>query len=108
MIRRKRTTQEALNALPLPEPPKSIIACSGGPRGSNNHVLLNETGQETLGVLPGKFRNLVFLKRGSYVIAKPFEYLDNEAVWEKSKVCVEIDWILNDRQIKYIQQQGLW
>ncbi|KAJ1968166.1 phosphatidylserine decarboxylase 1, partial [Dispira parvispora] len=57
---------------------------------------------ETLCKLPTRFRNAVFVKRGSFVIA------DLGTLDGSTKVGGEIQHVLYPKQIEHIKQQGLW
>ncbi|KAJ1658231.1 phosphatidylserine decarboxylase 1 [Dispira simplex] len=57
---------------------------------------------ETLCKLPTRFRNAVFVKRGSFVIA------DLGSLDGSTKVGGEIQHVLYPRQIEHIKRQGLW
>ncbi|KAJ1911797.1 hypothetical protein IWQ60_009963, partial [Tieghemiomyces parasiticus] len=57
--------------------------------------------EETLCILPSRFRNTVFIKRGSYIIG-------NFAGLGEGKVGGEVRHILYPKQIKHLKERGLW
>ncbi|KAJ2810176.1 putative RNA-binding protein eif1ad [Coemansia sp. 'formosensis'] len=117
MGRGKYTEQEALDA--QPEPTLEIpVARVLGPRGQHLHEVavarslvtdeinrrLNAEGQSwftTLVQLPPKFRSVVWVKRGSYVVVDLAEQLTD-------KIGGEIAMVLMPAQVKYLKQSKQW
>ncbi|KAJ2721795.1 hypothetical protein GGI07_003729 [Coemansia sp. Benny D115] len=117
MGRGKYTEQEALNAQPEPTTECPIVRVLG-PRGQNLHevavarsLISAEINKQlnpedapwftTLVQLPPKFRNVVWVKRGSYVLADLSEQLTD-------KIGGEVALVLLAAQVKYLKQSGMW
>ena len=58
---RKGVTDSFLNDYPLPEEGISQIVKVKGVRGSNQIEIIDANGQESLALLPNKFRKLIYL-----------------------------------------------
>ncbi|CAG8741702.1 11113_t:CDS:2, partial [Acaulospora morrowiae] len=83
-------------------PQTQKIARVLGGRGKNLHEVQLPNGTTTLCSLPPKFRNLVWVKRGSYVIISPFES-------EKpNKIGGDIVHVLFPEHVKYLKSEGMW
>ena len=66
---RKNVTDDVLNGLPLPAPDRGeVVARVRNPRGGNLLELDLGDGHVGLGMLPTKFRKLVWVKRGDMVL----------------------------------------
>ncbi|KAJ2060451.1 hypothetical protein GGI17_003738 [Coemansia sp. S146] len=117
MGRGKYTEQEALDAQPEPTM-ESPVARVLGPRGQHLHEVavarslvtdeinrrLNGEDQNwftTLVQLPPKFRSVVWVKRGSYVVVDLAEQLTD-------KIGGEIAMVLMPAQVKYLKQRKQW
>ncbi|KAJ3052647.1 putative RNA-binding protein eif1ad [Rhizophlyctis rosea] len=100
---RKQTARQVLTELPLPTDAQlvgKVLETRGG--GVYDVVYYDKLGneQKTLISLPTKFRKLIWVKRGSYII---FELLD-----AKTKIEGEIVHVLFPEHIKNLRNQGLW
>ncbi|KAF9346848.1 hypothetical protein BGX34_003582 [Mortierella sp. NVP85] len=73
-----------------------------GTRGNNVHEVQFEDGDQMLVNLPPKFRSLVWVKRGGYVVIQPAEEED------KTKVGGDIVAVLFPDHIKRYKQEGTW
>ncbi|CAO3621420.1 unnamed protein product [Cunninghamella echinulata] len=73
-----------------------------GPRGNHQHEVEFIDGTKTLVTMPPKFRNLVWVKRGHYVVVDPSLGTISE------KVGGEIVQVLFPKQIKELEQAGKW
>ncbi|KAJ1822594.1 hypothetical protein LPJ60_001987, partial [Coemansia sp. RSA 2675] len=117
MGRGKYTEQEALDAQPEPTL-ESPVARVLGPRGQHLHevvvarsLVTNEISRRlnaedqswftTLAQLPPKFRSVVWVKRGSYVVVNLAEQLSD-------KIGGEIAMVLMPAQVKYLKQSKQW
>ncbi|GAA5801258.1 hypothetical protein EDC94DRAFT_438472 [Helicostylum pulchrum] len=76
-------------------------ARSLGPRGNHQHEVEFTDGSKKLVTLPPKFRNVVWLKRGHYVIVDP-------SVGVTEKVGGEIVFVLFPKNIKDLKAAGKW
>ncbi|KAJ2783490.1 putative RNA-binding protein eif1ad [Coemansia interrupta] len=122
MGRGKYTEQEALDALPEPTNQCPVVRALG-PRGQNLHEVVvarslvtpeisqrlggsNGSGSDkawftTLVQMPPKFRNVVWVKRGSYVLADLSEQFTE-------KIGGEVAMVLMASQVKHLKQTGQW
>ncbi|KAF9992228.1 hypothetical protein BGZ80_004139 [Entomortierella chlamydospora] len=101
MSRRRQVPTDILADIPELEENQQFARVLGT-RGKNVHEVQFKNGEEILVNLPPKFRSLVWVKRGSYVIIQPAEEED------KTKVSGDIVAILFPDHIKQYKQQGIW
>ncbi|RKP35175.1 hypothetical protein BJ085DRAFT_36187 [Dimargaris cristalligena] len=118
MARKKRATVEVLDLLPIPAGPNEAIVRVLAPMGKNLHrvqVPCSEAARlhptaasdsaalfvETLCHLPTKFRNTVYIKRGSMLIA-------DITGLDQGKVGGGILHVLYPKQIKNLKDLGHW
>ncbi|CAG8455680.1 2480_t:CDS:2 [Acaulospora colombiana] len=101
MGRKQKTTSQILTSNPIPTESQKISRVLGG-RGKNLHEVQFPDGTITLCSLPPKFRNLVWVKRGSYVIISPSESENS------SKIGGDIVHVLFPEHIKYLKSEGIW
>ncbi|KAG0198158.1 hypothetical protein BGX28_008385 [Mortierella sp. GBA30] len=101
MSRRKQATSDILTDVPELEEGQRFARVLGS-RGKNIHEVQFPDGEELLVNLPPKFRSLVWVKRGSYVIIEPAEEDD------KTKVGGDITAVLFPDHIKQYKQEGIW
>ncbi|KAI8816423.1 uncharacterized protein EV422DRAFT_545955 [Fimicolochytrium jonesii] len=100
---RKQTSQAALEALPLPGPSALVAKILNNKGGGNYEVALPNTVHSATVSMPQKFRNVVWVKRGSYVLVE----LGGEES-RAARVDGEILHVLMPDQVKHIKNQGLW
>ncbi|KAF9436612.1 hypothetical protein BGZ76_003453 [Entomortierella beljakovae] len=101
MSRRKQVPTDILVALPELEEGQQFARVLAS-RGKNIHEVQYKNGEDLLVNLPPKFRSLVWVKRGSYVIIQPADEQD------KTKVSGDIVAVLFPDHIKQYKQQGIW
>ncbi|KAF9108216.1 hypothetical protein BGX27_008426 [Mortierella sp. AM989] len=101
MSRRKQVPTDILTDIPELEDDQQFARVLGT-RGKNIHEVQFKNGEELLVNLPPKFRSLVWVKRGSYVIIQPAEEED------KTKVSGDIVAVLFPDHIKQYKQRGIW
>lgn len=99
ITKRKHVTKEVVDDYYVPEGDESIVKVTGG-RGNNLHEVRSADGVHFLVSMPPKFRKNVWIKRGDYVII--------DSIKEGNKVRGEIVYVLYQKQIKYLQQEGYW
>ncbi|KAL3984742.1 Translation initiation factor 1A / IF-1 family protein [Acanthocheilonema viteae] len=68
--------------------------------GRNLHEVDDEKGEKYLASMPRKFRETIYVKRGSFVFVIPIK--------EGVKVKAEITQILDNENILYLREQKLW
>ncbi|KAG0019890.1 putative RNA-binding protein eif1ad [Podila clonocystis] len=101
MSRRKQATTDIITDIPELEEGQQFARVLGS-RGKSIHEVQLPGGAEILVNLPPKFRSLVWVKRGSYVIIEPAEEED------KTKVAGDIAAVLFPDHIKKYKQEGIW
>ncbi|KAJ3007102.1 putative RNA-binding protein eif1ad [Thoreauomyces humboldtii] len=107
---RKQTSQQHLEELPLPVPGSSVVAKIVNNRGGGNYDVRLPTTQPDHSVtvsLPAKFKKLIWVKRGNYVIVELVPEVDENDP-SPNRVVGEITHILHTDQIKNIRNEGLW
>uniref|UniRef100_A0A8R1XZ65 Probable RNA-binding protein EIF1AD n=1 Tax=Onchocerca volvulus TaxID=6282 RepID=A0A8R1XZ65_ONCVO len=77
-----------------------LIACILGSPGRNLHEVDDEKGEKYLVSMPKKFRETIYIKRGSFAFVMPIE--------EGVKVKAEITQILDNENILYLREQKIW
>ncbi|KAJ1646324.1 hypothetical protein LPJ64_002177 [Coemansia asiatica] len=117
MGRGKYTEQEALEAVPEPTE-ECPVARVLGPRGQNLHEVVvvrslvtveinqrlnreNKAWFTTLVQLPPRFRSVVWVKRGSYILADLAEQLTD-------KIGGEVAMVMMAAQVRHLKQAGAW
>ncbi|KAG9305176.1 hypothetical protein G9A89_010684 [Geosiphon pyriformis] len=101
MARKQKTTNKLLTSTPRPADNQKIARVLGG-RGKNLHEVEYSDQSTTLCTLPPKFRSLVWVKRGSYVIIAPSE---SDRI---NKIGGEIVHVLLPKHIKELKSEGIW
>ncbi|KAG0317473.1 putative RNA-binding protein eif1ad [Dissophora globulifera] len=101
MSRRKQVPTDILTEVPELEEGQRFARVLGT-RGKNVHDVQFSDGDELLVNLPPKFRSLVWVKRGSYVIIQPADEDD------RTKVGGDITAVLFPDHIKQYKQEGIW
>lgn len=99
---RKRTTEAILATDPEPQA-SQFIARVITTRGQNLYEVANAEGIHLLVELPPKFRSLVWVKRGSYVIADSTQMADRD-----NKIEGEIVHVLLAAHIKNLKKKNIW
>ncbi|KAJ3044216.1 putative RNA-binding protein eif1ad [Rhizophlyctis rosea] len=102
---RKQTARQVLTELPVPTETQQVAKVLETRGGGLYEVEYYDSPagrdpQKCLVSLPSKFRKLIWVKRGSYVI---FEVLE-----AKTKIAGEIVHVLFPEHIKNLRNQGLW
>jgi len=104
---RKNVAQELEDFIDLEEGER--IARVLGSRGGNLFDVESEDGVFSLCRLPTRYRKMVWIKRGSFIVvvqaAEDVEIVNGKG---KAKVLFGAKHILMDHQIKYLRQQGRW
>ncbi|RHZ66996.1 hypothetical protein Glove_303g83 [Diversispora epigaea] len=102
MGRKQKTANQILITNPIPTDSQRIARVLGG-RGKNLHEVQLPEGNTSLCTLPPKFRNLVWVKRGSYAIISPIESEKRE-----NKIWGEIVHVLFPEHVKHLKSEGIW
>ncbi|KAI9030181.1 hypothetical protein CLU79DRAFT_716178 [Phycomyces nitens] len=90
------------DAFILEEGSSQHYARSLGPRGNHQHEVEFADGTQKLVVLPPRFRNTIWVKRGHFVIVDPMVGTTSD------KVGGEIVQVLFPKHIKMLKQAGKW
>mmetsp|Transcript_13666 Transcript_13666/g.17485 ORF Transcript_13666/g.17485 Transcript_13666/m.17485 type:complete len:194 (+) Transcript_13666:151-732(+) len=104
---RKSVMDSYLNELPELEEGQ-MVAEVKAPRGSNLMEILCSNGEESLAMLPTKFRKLIWVKRGDYVIVSGSSGDVTTATGEDGKVKYSIAHILSQDHIQELRKNGMW
>ncbi|ORZ22166.1 hypothetical protein BCR42DRAFT_447496 [Absidia repens] len=99
---KKHTAQNLLDADDFEIQDHQQYARSLGPRGNHQHEVEFVDGSKKLVTMPPRFRNLVWVKRGHFVVVDPSLGTISE------KVGGEIVQVLFPKHIKALQQEGKW
>ncbi|GBG34477.1 S1-like domain-containing protein C146.08c [Hondaea fermentalgiana] len=104
---RKHVETDMLEGLPEPGEGEEIVrveALCGG----NMLEVLSPDGEKALCLLPAKFRKLVWIKRGNFLIASKSDEDYLTATGAKGRVKYTVVHILFKDQIKHLRQADLW
>ncbi|CAM9497649.1 unnamed protein product [Pylaiella littoralis] len=104
---RKSVTDDYLNSTPEPGENEEI-ALAQAPRGSNIIEIMLATGEPALALLPTRFRKLIWVKRGDYLITSTSAGIFETSAGEAGKVRHRVEHILNKDQIKHLKKRHLW
>ncbi|CAM9432063.1 unnamed protein product [Scytosiphon promiscuus] len=104
---RKSVTDDYLNSTPEPGENEEI-ALAQAPRGSNIIEIMLASGEPALALLPTRFRKLIWVKRGDYLITSTSAGDFETSAGEAGKVRHRVEHILNKDQVKHLKKQGLW
>ncbi len=100
---KKHVTHKILNEDPVPTEQEKIVRVVEA-RGSNLYQIEYPTGQKALCLLPSKFRNTVWIKRGDYLIIHP----EPDDPQDRSKVRSIITNVLYPNHIRNLKIKNLW
>ena len=106
---RKGVTSDVLESFPEPGPADSIVRVTGL-RGTNIMEVLTAGGETSLAMLPTKFRKLIWVKRGDFVMctgtdgSADLETRDGKG----GKVNFMVTHILYEQQKKHLVSVGMW
>ena len=104
---RKTVQDDVLHGLPNLGPSDSIAAIVKG-AGSNLFELVFADGSHTLAMLPSKFRKLVWLKRGDYVIVSGADGTTQTARGTAGAVTANVEHILYADAVRHLRAEGQW
>mmetsp|Transcript_35754 Transcript_35754/g.72868 ORF Transcript_35754/g.72868 Transcript_35754/m.72868 type:complete len:262 (-) Transcript_35754:144-929(-) len=109
---RKGVTDDVINGTPEPEEGE-LVAKVKAPRGGNIIEIICKDGvTEGLAVLPQKFRKLVWVKRGDFVIVsgaeKDIEVTGGGSGGTQAAVKFRVTHVLYKEQIRHLKAKALW
>ncbi|CBJ25456.1 conserved unknown protein [Ectocarpus siliculosus] len=104
---RKSVTDDYLNSTPEPGENEEIVLAQA-PRGSNIIEIMLANGEPSLALLPTRFRKLIWVKRGDYLITSTSAGDFETSAGETGKVRHRVEHILNKDQIKHLKKRELW
>jgi probable RNA-binding protein EIF1AD len=104
---RKHVEEGILSGTPEPGP-GDMVALVLGSRGGNLIEVRAPDGETMLCLLPARFRKVVWIKRGNYVIATSAGEDFATASGGQGKVKSSVKHILFKDQIKHLREVGLW
>ena len=100
---RKHVTNKILNEDPVPQSTERIVRVVEA-RGSNQYQVEYPNGQKVLCLRPSKFRNIVFIKRGDFLIIQP----EPDDPQDRSKVRSIINHVLFPDHVRNLKTLGVW
>lgn len=100
---RKHVTNKILTETPVPLATERIVRVVEA-RGSNQYQVEFPNGQKVLCLRPSKFRNIVFIKRGDFLIIQP----EPDDPLDRSKIRSIINHVLFPDHIRDLKAQGHW
>eukprot|EP01085_Mycamoeba_gemmipara_P000707 Mycagemm_TRINITY_DN10368_c5_g1::TRINITY_DN10368_c5_g1_i1::g.707::m.707 type:complete len:160 gc:universal TRINITY_DN10368_c5_g1_i1:70-549(+) len=100
---RKHVTNKILTENPVPLATERIVRVVEA-RGSNQYQVEFPNGQKVLCLRPSKFRNIVFIKRGDFLIILP----EPDDPLDRSKIRSIINHVLFPDHIRNLKAQNLW
>jgi len=106
---RKRVEDDVLYGEPEPEENQCIVVVVAS-RGGNLLEVCNDEGAKALCRLPTKFRKLIWVKRGTFLIVSRSDENGKflTATGAQGKVVYTVEHVLFKAQIKHLKQKGLW
>lgn len=100
-------TDDYLNSSAEPAEGEMVVQVVGT-RGSNVLEINLPSGEKSLAMLPTKFRKLIWVKRGDFLIVAGAAGEASVASGEDAKVRHMVQHILNKDNIKHLQLEGKW
>ncbi|KAI9218232.1 hypothetical protein BC828DRAFT_440333 [Blastocladiella britannica] len=107
---KKHAIQSYLASDPTPLPGQ-VVAHVVANRGNNLHLVRLPDGTETLAEMPPRFRNVIWVKRDSYVVFAPVVPLASvtaPGVAGSNKIGGEIAFVLYAEHIAQLRRSGHW
>ena len=119
---RKNVEKDVLEALPEPTESQQIVQVvqSHGsnifevafpptaPSTNTEEEAEATTVKTTLARLPTRFRKLIWVKRGTYLLCSSSDTDYQTAKGEKGRVTMNVDYVLFERQVKHLQKNNMW
>lgn len=69
--KRKHVTKELQDDFDVPTEVQTIVRLVGSSRGNNLHEVIDSTGVQYLVSMPVKFRRIIWVKDGNFVLVEP-------------------------------------
>jgi probable RNA-binding protein EIF1AD len=104
---RKQVEADVLHGLPELGALEAVALVARG-AGANLFEVLFDSGARTLAALPARFRKLVWLKRGDFVIVRGAEGTTQTARGTAGAVTHSIEHILYADAVRHLQSVGQW
>ena len=106
---RKNVEKEVLEALPEPEEGQHIVQVVQS-HGSNIFLVAmqDDARTQTLARLPTRFRNLIWVKRGTFLLCSSSEAEYLTASGDAGRVTLNVEYVLFERQVKHLKSIGKW
>ncbi|ETW06673.1 hypothetical protein H310_02855 [Aphanomyces invadans] len=98
---RKGVTQDVLYGEPVPEAGELIVQVQAM-RGSNLFEIVTSDGETGVAMLPTKYRKLIWIRRGDFLIVAAAHGA------HKGAVNYSVEHILYKDQIKHLKKENLW
>ncbi|TYZ61666.1 hypothetical protein PybrP1_010665 [[Pythium] brassicae (nom. inval.)] len=104
---RKGVTDKVLYDAPEPKENEQIVRVVGL-RGGNLFEVADALGTRSLTLLPAKFRKLIWIKRGDFLIVASSDEAATGKKKKKTAVSSNVEHILYKDQIKHLKSANLW
>lgn len=104
---RKGVTKRVLYGDPEPKENEQIVRVVAL-RGSNLFEVVNAAGDKSVTMLPTKFRKLIWVKRGDFLIVAEGDGEATVATGKKGAVTSIVEHILYKDQIRNLKSKNLW
>ncbi len=82
---RKHVIQNILEENPLPTATQKIVRVVEA-RGDNIYLVEHKTGEKVLCVRPAKFKNILWIKRGDYLVIEPVRMLSGQNIFTENRI----------------------
>jgi probable RNA-binding protein EIF1AD len=99
---RKHLTQKIVSECPIPSEKQKVVKVVEL-RGSNVCEVQDQEGSKFLVSFPSKFKKLIWIKRGDYLIVEPFP----EKI-SRGKIKAQVVHVLLPEHIAFLKKQSLW
>jgi probable RNA-binding protein EIF1AD len=110
---RKNVEKDVLEALPEPTENQHIVKVIKSHGSNIFEVTFPPTDDGTKSVatlarLPTRFRKLIWVKRGTYLICSSADEDYQTSSGEKGRVTMNVEYVLFELQVKHLQKRSLW
>ena len=100
---RKHVRKQLSEDYPEPKENENIVVVSDTKNGGNILEVEYPNGKKILCFFPSKYKGLVYLKKGQYVIIT-----ENTETQNKGKIVGCVEHILFKEQVKHLKEKNLW
>ncbi|KAJ1458355.1 hypothetical protein M885DRAFT_614702 [Pelagophyceae sp. CCMP2097] len=105
---RKSVTEDVMQSFPLPENGDVVVRVNGIRGGNLVEVSESNKANAVLALLPTRFKNLIWIKRGDFLIAASAGDTSGNESGDGAKVRFIVKHVLYREQIRHIKAHDLW